>query len=903
MVIQLTGYYICNWQISKFVLSQYKGNRICSVWLRYMVAILGGRVEQYCSIMQDFLAAKGENADLLQKAYEFGTNAIAADLSIRDITAIHKQALSNILAHDADAGVMGQIANIVNKATDILTQSLLPIEESRQRRSLTKLICTGSSEERLQWMYDLASHLNEANTLDEIYHVTLQGIRQILKTERAAILMFDDRSVLRYQASMGISETYKQAVENYCASLDEIPQAKLGIFSDTGLQPGVELLDTMRKTEDINAAASFPMEYQGRQLGKIAVYYDTPHQFTKDEIQLVQTITMYTSVAITRKRAEIDLKESQRFAQSIAESIPDILYVYDMFEQREVYTNKAIGKVLGYTPEELVEMGSDLFPILVHPDDMTSFFGHVSQLHSLQAGEAVEQEYRVRHTNGEWRWMYSRNTVFLKDVDGSTKQFLGIARDITDRKRAEEKLVETQQFLQSILDNFPGAINVFDREDKHILVNRHVENVLSQTNAELRGTSLHEVLPPDFAERVSAENKQVFESGIPVELEGVVPQSDGLHTYVTNKFPLFNEQGLAYAVCGISTDITARKRAEVELLKTQQFLQSILDNFPGAIYVLDKEDRHILVNHHVEKIIAHTNAELSGKTIHDVLEPDFAARISASNKQVFESGMPLELEAVVPQADGLHTYITMRFPLFNEQNLAYAVCGISLDITDRIIAEMQLQESLKEKELLLKEIHHRVKNNLQVVAGLLNLQKRAIADPAIAQLFEDSKNRVFSMAMIHESLYQSKQLNQVNLAKYLQDLIDALAQSNDIQNRQIQFQVNADAIDVNIETAMPCGLIVNELVTNSIKHAFPNLRQGQVLIECRSICNGEILLSVRDDGVGIPTHVDINKASSLGLRITKNLVRQLKGTMEIESSSHGSCFSLKFAELAYQNRI
>ncbi|NJM28024.1 MAG: GAF domain-containing protein [Pseudanabaena sp. RU_4_16] len=270
-----------------------------------MVAILGKKAEQYCSIMQDFLAAKEENADLLQQAYEFGKDAIAANLSIREITAIHKQALSNILPHNphnADVSVMGQIANIANKATDILTQSLLPIEESRQQQSPTKLTCTGSGEERLEWMYNLASHLNGASTLDEIYHVALQGIQHIFKTDRAAILMFDDRGVPRYQASMGISEAYKQAVEKYCASLSEIPQTELVIVSDAAQQPGSELLDIMRKAEGIQAAASFPMTYQGCQLGKIAVYYDAPHQFNDEEKRLVQTISTYTSVAITANR-------------------------------------------------------------------------------------------------------------------------------------------------------------------------------------------------------------------------------------------------------------------------------------------------------------------------------------------------------------------------------------------------------------------------------------------------------------------------------------------------------------------------------------------------------------------------------------------------------------------------
>jgi PAS domain S-box-containing protein len=1107
-----------------------------------MIAILGGRVEQYCSIMQDFLSAKRGNADLLQQAYEFGKDAIADNLSIRDITSIHKQALSNILPRYADAIIMGQVAIA---ATDLLTQSLLPIEELRQQESSTTVICDVSGKESLHWIYNQSSNLNGANTLDEIYHVALQGIQQILRTKHAAILMFDDRGVPRYQASTGISEAYKQAVENYCESLSEIPQTELVIVPDTALQPGVELLDTMRKAEDIKAAASFPIKYQGRQLGKIAVYYDAPHQFSDEEIQIVQSISSYTSVAITRKQTEIALLESQRFVQSIADSMPDILYVYDTIEQRNIYISEACSRILGYTSEELQAMSSDFFSQLMHPDDLALLFEDVERLHNMKTGEVIEREYRMKHADGRWKWLYSRDTLFLKDADGRTKQIVGIAqdisdrmdnehklrqqlaameasadgiaivdgngiftysnnahakifgcdsaeemigkswedfydrevvdyvkstvvpiilakgtwqgelignkkdgshfpvevsitsiaggngvciyRDISDRKRveaenretqkrfqsildncpgaiyvfdkegkhllanryyeqkasltnaelygksvfevwshdvsvrtvavndqviesgipveleeeiphpdglhtyvtlrfplfneqgiayaacgistditarklAEEKLFKTQQFLQSILDNFPGAINVFDRDDKHILVNYHVEKVLSQTNTELCGKSIHELLLPDFAARVSAENKQVFESGTPIELEGFVPQSDGLHTYVTNKFPLFNEQGIPYAVCGISTDITERKRAEVELHKTQQLLQSILDNFPGAIYVLDKEDRHVLVNRHVEKILSQTNAELSGKSLLEVLPPDFAARISALNKQVFESNMPLELEAVVPQDDGLHTYVTMRFPLFNELDLAYAVCGISLDITDRKLAEMQLQESLREKELLLKEIHHRVKNNLQVVASLLNLQKRTIADPAIAQLFEDSKNRVYSMAMIHERLYQSKQLNQVNLGKYLQDLVNELAQSNGIKSKHIHFQVDADAIDVNIETAMPCGLIVNELVTNAIKYAFPDCARGQVLLECRRTSDGQILLTVRDTGVGIPAHIDLKKATSLGLRITTNLAHQLKGAVEIDVSN-GTCFSLKFAELAYQNRI
>ncbi len=224
------------------------------------------------------------------------------------------------------------------------------------------------------------------------------------------------------------------------------------------------------------------------------------------------------------------------------------------------------------------------------------------------------------------------------------------------------------------------------------------------------------------------------------------------------------------------------------------------------------------------------------------------------------------------------------------------------EIEQRKDVEAKLQESLREKEILLKEIHHRVKNNLQIVASLLNLQKRSIKDPKIIQLFEDSQNRIYSMAIIHERLYQSKQLNQINLGEYLQDLVNALIQSYNIDAKQIEVQLHADPIYINIETATPCGLIVNELVTNIIKYAFPDRRLGKVSIECRTTPDAKILLAVCDNGVGIPDRVDFNNPSSLGLRIITNLARQLRATLDLDRSN-GTRLSLQFSEVADQNRI
>ncbi len=780
-----------------------------------MSNIVESILDHYCSAMREVLAINEQKeAEPSPHASQLDMGSLVRNCSINEIASIHKQALSIILQDYTDASTISQIAI---QATDFLTRVLsavtfeqagvgvgyvdfngrkqAEVELQRLNAELEARVEEHTSEltyvnqrlaeeisgrqnvqdrpnqkiEKLCWMYNLASNLNGADTLDEIYHGALHGIQHIFKTERAAILMFDDHGVPRYKASAGISEAYKQAVENYCDSLSTIPQTELVTVADAAQQPGVESLDIMRKAEGIRAATSFPMSYQGHQLGKIAVYYDEPHQFSDEEKRLVQTISTYTSVAITRKQAEMDLQESQRFVSGIADSMPDILYVYDMIEQRNIYMNQACARVLGYTPEELQAMGYDLFRKLLYPEDLEVLRNDVQRLHSLKIGEVTEREYRIKNARGEWRWMSSRETIFSKAADGRTKQIVGVVQDISDRKANEQKIRQQLAAIEASVDGI------------------------------------------------------------------AIVNPNGIFTYANNALA---------KIFGCSDDTMVGKGWQ------------------------DLYDREVV----------------------DYVESTVVPIILAEG--TWQGGL------IGNKKDGSHFSVEVSVTAIAGGN---GVC-IYRDVSDRKQAEMQLQDSLKEKEILLKEIHHRVKNNLQILASLLNLQKRSIEDPKVAQLFEDSKNRVYSMAMIHESLYQSKQLNQVNLAKYLQDLVGVLAQSYDIQSKQIRFLVDIDAIDVNIETAMPCGLIVNELVTNAIKHAFPNLDQGQVSIECRSIPNGQILLTVRDNGVGIPVHVDPNEASSLGLRIAKNLARQLKGTIELDTSN-GTCFSLKFAELGYRNRI
>jgi PAS domain S-box-containing protein len=234
------------------------------------------------------------------------------------------------------------------------------------------------------------------------------------------------------------------------------------------------------------------------------------------------------------------------------------------------------------------------------------------------------------------------------------------------------------------------------------------------------------------------------------------------------------------------------------------------------------------------------------------------------------------------------------------------VMGVSRDISAQVIAEEKIRASLEEKEVLLREIHHRVKNNLQIISSMLKLQARTLQDEHLADILRDSQSRIRSMALIHETLYQSPDLSRVNLKSYVHTLASHLCQMYSFQERGIQLGVHGDEVILDIDTAVPCGLIVTELLSNAFTHGFPIKQHGA------SNYSGEILvrlnreedkcsLLVKDNGVGLDSDLDIENTESLGFRLVSALVRQLNGELTIDRE-HGTSILISFSQMAYKKR-
>jgi PAS domain S-box-containing protein len=350
---------------------------------------------------------------------------------------------------------------------------------------------------------------------------------------------------------------------------------------------------------------------------------------------------------------------------------------------------------------------------------------------------------------------------------------------------------------------------------------------------------------------------------------------------------------LAALTARLRADISQRQHIGQELRESQASLQAILDHTTAVIYLMDPESRFLLINRQFERLFQVTNAQVVGQPLEAVFSEELAAAFRANNRRVLEAGTAQEFEELAPHDDGLHTYISIKVPLYDTNGTTYALCGISTDITERKGAEEALKAALHEKEVLLKEVYHRIKNNLQVISSLLDLQADTVTDPKVRALFEESQQRIQVMALIHESLHQAGNVARIPATEYIDRLSTRVFQAYNPPGDRVTLRVQVDPIWLEVHTAIPCGLILNELLSNSLKYAFPGGQAGEITIAMRSAPEGNVVLTVRDTGVGFPADVDFRRTDSLGLQLVCLLTEQLGGTIEIDRAT-GTQWTLTF---------
>lgn len=472
---------------------------------------------------------------------------------------------------------------------------------------------------------------------------------------------------------------------------------------------------------------------------------------------------------------------------------------------------------------------------------------------------------------------------------------LQLQREIIERSKAENELRQAKQYARSIIDSSLDMIVATDIDYNINEFNAAAEATFGYTREEILGQPLT-ILFSDDQEMSKVVSKITEHGALANEIINRKKDGSFFISFLSASI-LKNELGEIVGAMGVSRDITALKKAEEELRLSEERHRAIYDQAYIGIARIAKMGRFLLVNERLCSMLDYSAEELYRKTFYELgVQEEVEESLSDWDQLLSGKIRNFSREQTYVRQDGglLRANVTVSLVRDSNNSPNYFV-AVFEDITERKEYEAQLEESIKEKEVLLKEVHHRVKNNMQVISSILNLQSSYIEDETALTILRESQDRIKSMSFVHESLYQSKTLSEVNFSEYIQNISRNLFHSYGRPGGGINLVFNLEEVFLNLDTSIPCGLIINEIVSNSLKYAFQGRENGIITIEFSKLVDGKLKLIVKDDGIGLPDGFDIENAESLGLQLVTTLVTQISGIMEIDRNN-GTSFNIVFKE-------
>jgi PAS domain S-box-containing protein len=549
--------------------------------------------------------------------------------------------------------------------------------------------------------------------------------------------------------------------------------------------------------------------------------------------------------------------------------------------------NLTAANLLGVERSQLAQKPVNRFIV---KEDQDIYYLHRKHLFETRSRQACE--LRMTGKGGVQLWVRIEGIAAQGNDDKLVCR--ATLNDITERKHDEEEIRESEKKFSTVFRRGPQMMAISDIETgRYLDVNDNFSRVTGFSKEETIGKTSVElgILTQEDRQEIVRElqsTRSISSKEIMMFRKNQQPINC---LYFGEIISIFGTNRLLSLV----EDITEHKRAEKELKESKMLIDAVVENVPLMIFLKESQNlRFVLFNRAGEELLGYNRKVLLGKNNLDLFPPEQAAHFMAKDREVLdgEVGMlDIPEEPIQTAKKGQRLLHTRKVCIRGADGITKYLLGISEDITERKRAEEQIRKDLREKEVMLKEIHHRVRNNLNVITSLLNLQSDRIAtkEQALAA-FEESKNRIYAMALVHSNLYKEDDFSRIDLTAFIKNLTQNLTQ---VYQTDALIDIHIEEISLDLNNAIPCGLILNELITNALKHAFPGGRKGLITIGLRVLKNDTYELAVQDDGVGLPKEIDVRKAKSLGLIIVNQLVGQIDGALEV-ARGKGTRFHITF---------
>jgi PAS domain S-box-containing protein len=622
----------------------------------------------------------------------------------------------------------------------------------------------------------------------------------------------------------------------------------------------------------------------------------------------VETLLNQATVSIKRLLAERSLREneeqlrqSEEYYRTLVETSPDAIIIVDG-GGRVTFASRKTLEVFGISAHTSL-IGVSIMEF-VAPEDIPRVQNRMVEILS---GRSLPQinEYRLLLKDRRSFWG-EVSSAPLQDAAGRNIGLLLICRDVSERKKAEEELLRQKAFLEKLVEAAPEGIAITDCPGRVLQVNSEFVRMFGYAADEIVGKMIDDLItPPGYQEEAGTLTRSSG-AGEKVVMETVRKRKDGtiFDVSIIGAPILIAEQQVA--VYAIYRDISERKRADEELRVSAEKWQTTFNSITDIVSVISMDHTFLEINKAGCDSLGLERKDIIGKKcfelVHNLHNPLMGCPCSLTMQskkmemnEVFENGRYYQLTA---------------WPILDADGELLAFSHSVKDISERKRAEELIRNSLKEKEVLLQEIHHRVKNNLQIISGLLTLQADQSAGKSLDEVFSASQDRIHSIALIHEKLYRSHNLAEIAFDEYLRTLAENLFLTHGVTAGRITVTYEMEPIFFSIEKAIPLGLIVNELLTNALKHAFPEGRQGEIRIalhaykDARSYAlktdSGTLHivptceLVIADTGVGLPAGFKVDTHKSLGMHLVSMLAQQIQAGLTIKPGP-GTEFRLVFS--------